>query len=245
MRQRPGGVSTAVQVEIWSDIVCPWCYIGKRRFETALAEFAHRDDVTVTWRSFELDPNTPKVVDGDLASRLAAKYGMTRDQALANQARLTRLAADEGLEFRFEDARAGNTFDGHRLIHLAGEKGLQDAAKERLMKAYFEEGVRPSDPAALVALLAEVGVPAAESEAVLAGDAHADDVRADEALAAQFGISGVPFFVLDRKYGLSGAQPPEAILAALEQAWSESHPAPVLTPVGGDAPICEDAVCEI
>ena len=238
-------LSWSLQVEIWSDIVCPWCYIGKRRFETALARFAHRDDVSVTWRSFELDPNTPKVVEGDLASRLAAKYGMSREQAVANQARLTELAREEGLDFKFEDARPGNTFDGHRLIHLAAAKGLQDAAKERLMKAYFEEGVRPSDHGALVSLLAGLGVPAAESEAVLASDAHADDVRADEALAAQFGINGVPFFVLDRKYGLSGAQSPEEILGALEQAWTDSHPQRVLTPMGEEAPSCEDDVCEI
>ena len=234
-----------MEVEIWSDIVCPWCYIGKRRFEAALAKFPHRDEVTVTWRSFELDPSTPKVVEGDLASRLAAKYGMSREQALANQDRLTDLAADEGLAFDFGNAKPGNTFDGHRLIHLAAEKGLQGVAKERLLKAYFEEGVRPSDHPSLVALLAEVGVPAADSEALLAGDAHSDSVRADEELAGRFGISGVPFFVLDRKYGISGAQPPEVILAALEQAWNESHSSPVLTPVGGDGPVCEDDVCAV
>jgi len=239
-----GTVSQSMEVEIWSDIVCPWCYIGKRRFEAALAGFAHRDEVKVTWRSFELDPNTPQVVETDLATRLAAKYGMSREQAVANQERLTGLAAEEGLAFKFEDARAGNTFDGHRLIHLAAEKGLQDAAKERLMKAYFEEGVRPSDAASLVCLLTEVGVPADESEAVLATDAHADAVRADEALAEQFGISGVPFFVLDRRYGLSGAQPSDVILAALEQAWRESHPPIALTPIGGEAPACEDEACE-
>lgn len=245
MTYRPATVPTGMEVEIWSDIVCPWCYIGKRRFETALAGFAHRDEVNVTWRSFELDPTTPQVVETDLASRLARKYGMSREQAVANQERLTGLAAEEGLAFRFEDARAGNTFDGHRLLHLAAEKGLQDPAKERLMKAYFEEGVRPSDHPSLVRLLTEVGVPAGEVEAVLASDAHADAVRADEALASQFGISGVPFFVLDRRFGLSGAQPSEMILAALEQAWKESHPQPALTSIGGDAPVCEDDACEI
>lgn len=234
-----------LKVEIWSDIVCPWCYIGKRRFETALASFAHRDEVEVTWRSFELDVNTPEMVEGDLASRLAVKYGMSRDQALANQARLTALAGAEGLTFRFEEARAGNTFDGHRLIHLAAERGVQDAAKERLLKAYFEEGVRPSDHDALPSLLAEVGIPVADSKAVLAGDDYADDVRHDEDLAARLGINGVPFFVFDRRYGLSGAQPSEVILGALEQAWADSHPAPTLTPVGIEGPVCEDGDCAI
>src|SRR5207248_8521488 len=129
-----------MKVEIWSDVVCPWCYIGKRRFESALAGFEHRDDVEVVWRSFELDPSAPARRSGDSAQRLADKYGMSREQAVASQDRLTEMAAGEGLAFHFENAQSGNTFDAHRLLHLASERGLQDEVKERLFRAYFSEG---------------------------------------------------------------------------------------------------------
>ncbi|HXP29216.1 MAG TPA: DsbA family oxidoreductase, partial [Solirubrobacteraceae bacterium] len=126
-----------MDVEIWSDIACPWCYVGKRRFEAALAQFEHRDDVTVTWRSFELDPDAPHERDGDRAERLAQKYGMSVEQAHEAERSLTATAAGDGLELRFDIARSGTTFDGHRIVHLAAEYGLQDAIKERLLRAYF------------------------------------------------------------------------------------------------------------
>ena len=148
-----------MDVEIWSDIACPWCYIGKRRFEAALARFEHRDEVRVTWRSFELDPSAPREREGDRAERLAEKYGMTLEQAQAAERQLTEAAAGEGLDFRFDIARSGRTFDGHRIIHLAAEHGRQDAMKERLLRAYFTEGELIGDHETLVRLAAEVGLP--------------------------------------------------------------------------------------
>jgi predicted DsbA family dithiol-disulfide isomerase len=236
----------AMNIEIWSDVVCPWCYIGKRRFETALGRFAHRDDVEVVWRSFELDPAAPPIRTGDNAERLAAKYGMTREQALANHARLTQLAAQEGLVFDFEKSRSGNSLDAHRLLHLARERGIQDAVKERLFRAYFTEGEPIGDSATLVRLVSEAGLPAADAESVLNSDAYAEDVRAEETEARELGITGVPFFVADRRYGVSGAQPAEILLQMLEQAWSDSHPAQ-LVGVGAAATdaACTDETCAI
>jgi predicted DsbA family dithiol-disulfide isomerase len=209
-------------VEIWSDVVCPWCYIGKRRFEAALEAFEHRDEVTVMWRSFELDPAAPRNVEGTATERLAAKYGMSLERAEGLHREMTERAAAEGLEFRFDLAQSGNTFDAHRLIHLAATYGHQAAAKERLMRAYFTEGAAISDPETLIGLMAEVGVDAAEARDVLLGDRFAEDVREDEQLAGQLGIQGVPFFVLDRRFGVSGAQPPEALVQALERGWGEA-----------------------
>jgi predicted DsbA family dithiol-disulfide isomerase len=208
-------------VEIWSDVVCPWCYLGKRRFENALAAFAERDQVEVTWRSFELDPHAPREHELGAAEHLAAKYGMSVEQARASQAQLTELAAAEGLTYDFDRTRGGNTFDAHRAIHVAASHGRQDEAKERLMRGYFTEGEPIGDPEAVARMVAEVGVDVEEARAALAGDAYADAVRADEELARRIGISGVPFFVLGRRYGVSGAQPAELLLQALERAWSE------------------------
>jgi predicted DsbA family dithiol-disulfide isomerase len=236
-----------LKVEIWSDVVCPWCYIGKRRFEAALARFAHRAEVDVVWRSFELDPTAPALRDVDNAERLAAKYGMTRQQAVDSQVRLTQTAAAEGLTFRFDVSKSGNTFNAHRLLHLAGERGLQDEVKERLMQAYFSEAEPIGDVEALVRLVAEVGISSAEARAVLSSEAYSEEVRAEEREAAELGINGVPFFVIDRRYGVSGAQSADILLQALEQAWADSHPGLVLTPVGVGASdaACTDDTCAI
>ena len=209
-------------VEIWSDVVCPWCYIGKRRFEAAMASFEHADEVTVLWRSFELDQEAPKEPEGTAAERLAAKYGMSVERARTLHAEMTERAAGEGLEFRFDLARGGNTFDAHRLIHLAATYGHQAAAQERLMRAYFTEGEPIADKDTLIRLLAEVGVDAEEARDVLETERFASDVREDEMLAAQLGIQGVPFFVLDRRLGVSGAQPPEVLVQALQRGWDEA-----------------------
>jgi predicted DsbA family dithiol-disulfide isomerase len=206
-------------VEIWSDVVCPWCYVGKRRFEHALEQFAHRDDVELTWRSFQLDPSAPPERAHSGAEHLAAKYGMSVEQAQETNAQMTELAAGEGLEYHLDRTRGGNSFDAHRLIHLAAAHGLQDAMKERLMRAYFTEGEPVGDRDTLLRLAAEVGLDAGEARTALAGEAYADTVHADEELAARIGIRGVPFFVLDRRYGVSGAQPAELLLQALDQAW--------------------------
>jgi predicted DsbA family dithiol-disulfide isomerase len=215
----------AVHVEIWSDIACPWCYIGKRRFEAALAGFDHRDDVRVTWRSFELDPGAPLERPGDRAVHLAAKYGSSVEQAQGMQQQMTDVAATEGLEFRFDIARDGNTFDSHRLLHLAEAHGVQDALKERLMRAYLGEGELMSDREALERLAVETGLPADEVRDVLTTDRYAADVREDERTASSLGISAVPFFVVDRAMGASGAHPPEVLGDLLRRAWEASRPA--------------------
>jgi predicted DsbA family dithiol-disulfide isomerase len=222
-----------MDVEIWSDIACPWCYVGKRRFEAALAQFEHRDEVTVRWRSFELDPQAPPERGGDRAQHLAEKYGMSLEQANAAEQQMTGVAAGEGLDFRFDIARAGNTFDGHRIVHLAAEHELEDAMKERLLRAYLSEGQLVADPETLVRLAAEVGVPEDEARETVAGKRFADDVRADEQDAARLGISAVPTFIVDRAIGGSGAHPPEALLGLLRQGWERRRPVSVVT--GGDA----------
>jgi predicted DsbA family dithiol-disulfide isomerase len=217
-----------VEVEIWSDVACPWCYIGKRRFEAALAEFEHRDDVHVGWRSFELDPEAPSERVGDRAEYLAQKYGMSLEQARAAEQQLTDVAAGEGLEFRFDIARSGNTFDAHRIVHLAEDHDLQDVMKERLLRAYFTEGELLSDRDTLVRLATEVGLDGREARDVLAGDRYAQDVRDDERTAGELGISAVPTFVVDRQLGTSGAQPPDALLELLRQGWAKRSPASTL-----------------
>ncbi len=211
-----------MDVEIWSDIACPWCYIGKRRFEAALAGFEHRDDVRVTWRSFELDPDAPAERLGDRSERLARKYGISVERAREIQQQLTDVAAGEGLPFRLEISRSGSTFDAHRLVHLARAHGLQDAAKERLLRAYLTEGELMSDHATLLRLAIEAGLPEPAVRATLAGERFADEVRDDERMAAQLGVSAVPTFVVDRAIGVSGAQPPEELLGLLRRGW-ESH----------------------
>jgi predicted DsbA family dithiol-disulfide isomerase len=208
-------------IEIWSDVVCPWCYLGKRRFEAALEHFGHRDEVEVTWRSFELDPTAPPERTVSSAEHLAGKYGMTVDDAERKNAEMTELAAGEGLEYHLERTRGGNSFDAHRLIHLAKAQGLQEEMLERLMRAYFTDGEAIGDAETLVRLAIEVGV----DPQGLRGEAYADAVHADEELAARIGIRGVPFFVLDRRYGVSGAQPSELLLQALETAWAERRDA--------------------
>jgi predicted DsbA family dithiol-disulfide isomerase len=213
-----------MKVEIWSDIVCPWCYIGKRRFETALGRFGHRDDVEVAWRSFELDPGAPPRRELEYLEYLANKYGMSLEQAEASQKRLTEQAVGEGLEFHLAATQGGNSFDAHRLLHLAAASGLQDALKERLLRAYFTEGETIGEPEALARLAVEAGLDHDQVVDLLAGDLYAEEVRADERRARLLGINGVPFFVIDERYGISGAQPPELILSALDQAWAEREP---------------------
>jgi len=206
-----------MRVEIWSDVVCPWCYVGKRRFERALAQFEHRGEVEVLWRSFELDPAAPRR-RGSTPEHLARKYGMTMEQVAASHARLTALAAAEGLEYHLDETQGGNTFDAHRLLHLAKAHGVQDEMKERLMRAYFTESVAVGEVGELVRLGEELRLPGVAG--ALGGDAYADAVREDEREARLLGIGAVPFFVVDRYYGVEGAQPPEVILRALDEAWA-------------------------
>ena len=210
-----------MRVDIWSDFACPWCYVGKRRFEAALAAFPHRESVDVHWRSFELDPRAPRLRDGDRIEHLAAKYRIPRDEAEVMDRRITEAGRSAGLDLRPDRTRGGNSFDAHRLLHLAAGHGRVDAVKERLLRAYFTEGEPIGDSATLARLAVEAGLPAAEVDDVLAGDRYAEAVRADEATARAYGATAVPFFVIDETYGIAGAQPSEVFANVLERAWSE------------------------
>ncbi len=233
-----------MKVEIWSDVVCPWCYIGKRRFEQALAGFPHRDEVEVVWRAFELDPSAPRERTGSYAENLAAKYGVPLLQAQSMIDNMTSVAAENGLDFRFDTARPGRTFDAHRLLHLAAERGVQDAVKERLLRATFTEGEPIGDFDTLVRLVAEAGLDADEAREVLASDRYAAEVRGDEQQARAYGITGVPFFVVDGRYGVSGAQPAQALGQVLAQAWAERSPLQMVAAEGG-APGCDGDACAV
>lgn len=235
-----------MKVEIWSDVVCPWCYIGKRRFENALAGFEHRDQVEVIWRSFQLDPNAPANTHEPLNELLAGKYGVSLAQATAMNERVTGIAAEEGLEYHLDRAKHSNTFDAHRLIHLAAKHGKQAEMKERLMRAYFTEGEPIGDTDTLVRLASDIDLDAAEARAVLTGGDFAGEVKADLQRARAFGIRGVPFFAIDEKYGISGAQPTEVFDEALEQMWIESHPLVAIATQGGTAAgTCEGDTCTV
>lgn len=234
-----------MKVEIWSDVVCPWCAIGKRRLERALDLFPHRDEVDVVWRSFELDPTAPAERTGSLTEHLAAKYGTTEADARAMQERMTQTAALEGLDFRFDRARPGNTFAAHRVLHGARRHGVQDAVKERFLTAYLTDGEPIGDPGTLVRLAAEAGMAEADAEEALANDEHAAAVRADEQEARRLGISGVPFFVVDRTYGVSGAQSPDTLLQVLERAWDERSGGLTVLQGESDAATCDDESCAV
>jgi predicted DsbA family dithiol-disulfide isomerase len=234
-----------MRVEIWSDVVCPWCYVGKRNFEAALSRFEHRDDVEVIWRAFELDPSAPAEREGDYAAHLARKYGMSVEQARKMIETMTATGAKAGVALDFDRARPGNSFDAHRLIHLAGRQGVQDAVKERFLRATFTDGEPIGDRDALLRLAVEAGLPQADALSVLENDAFAAEVRAEESLALELGISAVPFFVIDRTFGIPGAQPPDVILGALERAWEKTaHP---LESAGtaAAAPGCDGDACAI
>ncbi|WP_222840625.1 DsbA family oxidoreductase [Hymenobacter puniceus] len=216
-----------IPVEIWSDIACPFCYIGKRRLENALANFPHRDAIEVQWRSFELDTEANPQPGEGMYKRLAAKYGNTEQWARQMSANMTEMAAGEGLAFDFDHLVPANTLRAHRLVHLAQQHGRQDAAKERLFKAYLEEGRDINDVATLQQLAADLQLPAEEVTQVLLSEAFTQEVRHDEYQARQIGVRGVPYFVFDNKYAVSGAQPTALFEEVLAKVWEEAHPQPV------------------
>ncbi|QPC81866.1 DsbA family oxidoreductase [Phototrophicus methaneseepsis] len=234
-----------MKVEIWSDIACPWCYIGRRRFESALDQFEHDNEVEVVWRSFQLDPSAPQEPSDSLNDMLMKKMGVDRSRVEAMQAHVTQLAAQEGLEYHLDDAKLVNSMDAHRLIHLAAHHGLQGDMKERLQRAYFTEGLVVSDEETLVQLAVEVGLDAAEVREMLAGDAYAADVRADIRRAQMIGVNGVPFFVFDERYAISGAQPSDLFLETLERTWTDAHPIVSVIGADDDAGVCTDESCAI
>jgi predicted DsbA family dithiol-disulfide isomerase len=210
-----------MKIEIWSDVACPWCYIGKRRFEAALAEFPHRDSVQVQWRSYQLDPTLPEHYDGTELDYLSTRKGMAPAQVSQMFEHVAEQAKGEGLNYRFDAVVVANSFTAHRLMHLAAAHGKQDAAKERLLSDHFEHGKDIGSREHLTALGLDLGIGAAELDELFTTDKYADDVRQDFEEGRALGISGVPFFVIDRKYGLSGAQPPAMFSQALAQAWQE------------------------
>lgn len=214
-----------LDVEVWSDVACPFCYIGKRQLADALARFAHRDDVTVTWRSFQLNPDQRTDPTRHPEDYLTQERGLPLAQVRQMNARVTAMGREVGIDLALEDAIIANTFRAHRALHFAKSAGRQDQLKERLMRAYFSEGRNVDDLGTLVGLGAEVGLDGVALRAALAADDSSDPlgdaVRRDLFEARQLGIGGVPFFVLDRKYGVSGAQGSDALLAALTQAHDE------------------------
>ncbi len=212
-------VTDPVTIDVWSDIACPWCYVGKRRMETAVERFrAEGGDVTIEYHSFELSPDTPVDYDGGEADFLATHNGMPREQAVAMLEQMAQLAATEGLQYDFGALQHTNTVLAHQLLHHAKAHGRQVELKERLLKAYFEQGRHVGRVDDLVALAAEVGLDPDEARAALESDRHLQDVRADQQQAVALGIRGVPFFVLDKRLGVSGAQDPEVLLDALREA---------------------------
>ncbi len=211
-----------MEVEIWSDVVCPWCYLGKRHFEQALESFDHRDKVQVVYRSFELDPAAPRGVTTATVEVLAHKYRMSQDQARQAQRQMEQRAAADGLTFRMDGLRSGNTRDAHRLLHLAKASDRQSELMEGLQRAYFTEQDSIFDHDTLTLLAVEAGLDQDEVSAVLASDRYSDHVDTDQVMAQSLGATGVPLFVIDRRYGISGAQPAKTITGVLERAWSEA-----------------------
>jgi predicted DsbA family dithiol-disulfide isomerase len=211
-------------IEAWSDVACPWCYIGKRRLEAALAQFAERERVRVVWRSFQLDPSAPSERDPaeSQVERLAQKYGTSLAQAEAMVERVVQTASEEGLPFNYAIMRSGNTFLLHRLLHLAGERAMQDAVKERFLRAYFCEGRAVGRPEVAAELAIDGGLDPDEVHGLLASDLYEEAVRSDQREARELGVSGVPFFLLNRRYAVSGAQPRELLLEALRRTWNEA-----------------------
>lgn len=212
-----------LKVEIWSDVMCPFCYIGKRRFEKALSEFEHQDAVEITWKSFQLDPTMQNNTGQNLYSYLAGRKGISIAQATQMHTQMTAMASELGLEYNFDKAVIGNSFDAHRLSHLAKANGLQDAVEEALFKAYFTDGKNIADRGILVEIGTAIGIDKEQVKQVLASDKYSEEGKRDIHEAGQVGVRGVPFFVLGDKYAVSGAQQAETFLSALKQTWDEVY----------------------
>lgn len=230
-----------MRIDIWSDIVCPFCYIGKKRLENVANEAGITLDVH--WHSYELDPNAPAKHDSSNTDRLAKKYGRTIEQTVQMQRNIAAMASDEGIDFQWEKAKSGNSFDAHRIVHLANMKGLGDQAKEAFFYAYMTEGLAIGERETIELVAQRIGLDAAEVKTVLDSDAFEEQVRRDEEIAqSQLEITGVPFFILNGRIGLSGAQPREVFLDALQQAAKEQDTAAVNQDA---APTCDDELCEL
>lgn len=230
----------ALPIDIWSDVACPWCWVGKRHLEAALERFEH--PAKITWHAFELNPGAPRTLEGevDYVGRLARKYGVSRARSQEMIDRMVQVGADNGLDFRFDRARPTNTFDAHRLLLWSADLGKQHALKERLFRAYMHEGGDVADRDQLVSLAEAVGLDAERAQALLSSDELTREVREEEAAAQELGVSGVPFFVIGRRYAIPGAQPADVILGALQRAWDEQGERVELETVA-EAPV--GAVC--
>jgi predicted DsbA family dithiol-disulfide isomerase len=238
-----------MRIDVWSDVVCPWCYIGKRHLEEAIAGFEHRDEVEVVYHSFELDPSAPQVPVETTVESLAKKFGTDVAGARELMTRADGVAAAAGLEFNHTDAPHARTIDAHRLLHLAaheGGPGQQGALKEALLHAYFIDAANVGDHDTLAAVATGAGLDEPRVRAVLSSDEYAAEVQADIRQAAEYGATGVPFFVIDQRYGISGAQPAELFEQALDQAWAESHPRLQLVGEGlTDGEVCGPDGCAL
>jgi len=208
-------------IEVWSDFVCPFCYLGKRRLEIALEKFAYKDEVELVFKSFELDPLSEKKFDGNIHEYIAKKYGIPVEQAKASNNQLVAEAKDIGLNYNFDDLIRTNTFDAHRVVHYAKAEGKMKELSERIFKAYFVDSLNISDYKVLASLAYEVGLNSDKTLSILESDQYGKEVRKDEETASKLGISGVPYFVINNKYAVNGAQPPELFLEALEKAREE------------------------
>lgn len=235
-----------MKVEIWSDVMCPFCYIGKRKFETALEQFPQKDQIEVEWKSFQLNPALKTDPSKNLNEYLAEAKGWTTEYAAEVNNQVTAMAAQVGLEYNLDQAVVANSFDAHRFVQFAKTKGKGNEAEEQLFKAYFTDGKDTSDHDTLVNLGIEIGLDAGEVRAVLQSNAFSEQVNTDIYEAQQVGARGVPFFVLDRKYAVSGAQPSETFLGALDKSfaeWSKANPAPLIN-IGEGTSCSIDGKCD-
>jgi predicted DsbA family dithiol-disulfide isomerase len=227
-----------MKVEIWSDVMCPFCYIGKRRFENALEHFEHKDEIEIEWKSFQLNPDMVTDPSINIDQYLADVKGFTIDHARKLNAHVTEMAAEAGLTYNFDKAVVANSFNAHRYSHLAKKHGLGVEAEEQLFKAYFTDGKNIDDLDTVAGLGRELGLDAGEVKQTLESDAYADDVRHDIAQAKYYGIQGVPFFVLDNKYAVSGAQAVPVFEQTLQKAfdeWQKENPKPKLEIIEGES----------
>jgi len=234
-----------MKIEIWSDINCPFCYMGKRNLEHALQEFPQKDEVEVVWKSFELDPYAEVDPQEDLYEKLSSKYGKPREWAVEMSQNVTERAAELGLQYDLDRTIPTNSLDAHRLLHLAAKHGLQDEAKEQLLAAYFTEGKHIGKPETLQQIGEAIGLDATTVRNMLESDEFKEEVRKDEAEAQKLGIRGVPFFVINRKYGISGAQPAEVLLQALQQAKEEESPLVEVSGSEKNQDGCSDDACAV
>ncbi|HWU22976.1 MAG TPA: DsbA family oxidoreductase [Nocardioides sp.] len=234
-----------MRIDIWSDVVCPWCYIGKRRLEKALADFPHADDVEIVWHSFQLDPGAPTTPVETVAQALGRKYGGGEAAGRDMIDRVEAVAAEEGMIWRHHSSQRVGTVDAHRLLHLAQHEGgpaLQGELKERLLAAYFVDAANVADHEVLAKIAVDAGLDAGRIGEVLGSAEFLDEVYADQQQAAAYGATGVPFYVVDSRYGVSGAQPPAAFAQVLERAWSDAHPG---LQIVGSADACGPDGCAI